>query len=221
MAFPANISLTYLSEQGIDWAISQEVDIISMAIGFENEHQPLVEAIGRAHARGILIFSAASNGRNIDPVYCPAIITDQVFGMFSTNAGVRESTSINPSPLDASVSFAIFGEDVEIHEDGPLLKGTSYSTSIGAGVAAALLDFSRQGHDGNIGRLSGLRGRQQMKRVLLEMSTPDGNYKCIRPWSLLKTDARQAEDRSVQREWIRGTIERLLQPENLHGGQRR
>ncbi|WKT53987.1 hypothetical protein QSH57_004571 [Fusarium oxysporum f. sp. vasinfectum] len=40
-----------------------------------------------------------------------------------------------------------FGEGIEIAEDKPLLIRTSYSTSIAAGLAAMLLDFSRQETD--------------------------------------------------------------------------
>lgn len=208
--------------KGVDWAISQNVDIITMAIGFEKEQPALVEAISRAHAHGILIFSAASNARNIGPVYCPAIITDKVFGMFSTNAGIRESSSINPSPMADPANLAIFGENVEIDESGPLVTGTSLSTSIAAGVAALVLDFSRQGHNSAMSStLLSVRGRQQIKRVLLEMSSGDAGYNCICPWSLLHSGAEYVNNRRAQRDWIRGTIERLMQPANLYGSQRR
>jgi hypothetical protein len=217
----ANICLP----KAIDWAILEKVDIITMAIGFEKTQQPLAEAILRAHGKGILIFSAASNGRNVDPVYCPAIFTDQVFGIFSTDAGIRESRSLNPSPLDPENSFAIFGEDVEppYGDGGPMVRGTSYSTSIAAGLAAALLDFSRQEMEKpGAPDLSRLKRRQQMKRVFREMANRGNGYYCIRPWKLLSPDltyevcGTRAEMRKRQRKWIRGSIERLLPEEKLH-----
>lgn len=212
--------------KAIDWAITQQVDIITMAIGFEHTQQPLADAIGRAHGKGILIFSAASNACNVGPVYSPAILTDQVFGIFSTNARIRESRSLNPSPLDRSSSFAIFGEDVEPPngEEGPLVRGTSYSTSVAAGLAAALLDFSRQHEKDGLDApdLSLLQKRQRMKRMFHEMAKLDGDLHCIRPWKLLNngpgyTGGEGREDvRKKQRRWIRFSIERLLPEEKLH-----
>lgn len=193
-----------------------------MALGFERARQPVIDAIDRAYRRGILIFAAASNGRNFNPVYCPAILTDQVFGIFSTNAGIRESQSLNPAPIGGD-NFAIFGENIELSDEGPLVKGTSYSTSIAAGLAAMLLDFVRQEADINIMQeLSNLKKKQGMRMVFWEMARPDNGYLCIRPWKLLGRDrdsAGYSEENGIRkekREWIRGTIVRLLQPEKMH-----
>ncbi|KAI1131558.1 subtilisin-like protein [Nemania abortiva] len=192
--------------QGIDWAVESQVDIIIMAIGFENKQMSIVDAVDRAHQKCIHIFSAASNSANLGSVYCPASSAD-VFCIFSTNAVIRESRSLNPSPLRTE-SFAIFGEDVLITEGRPLLRGTSYSTSIAAGLAAALLDFARQktykpGPSG----LSELKKRQQLKSVFRKMAEKDNGYYCIQPWKLLKANTMEREE---QREWIQGTIERLM-----------
>ncbi|TRX88535.1 hypothetical protein FHL15_010574 [Xylaria flabelliformis] len=209
--------------KGIDWAVQKNVDIITMAIGFEHKQMSIVDAVDRAHRKGIHLFSAASNSGNLGSMYCPAILTEQVFGIFSTDAVIRESRSLNPSPLDPD-SFAIFGENVQLFsEEGPLVRGTSYSTSIAAGLAATLLDFAKQETDKpGFPELSELRKRQQLKRVFREMSRPDGRYHCIRPWKLLNDDNMHEGSRAdrnarrEQREWIRGTIKRVLQPEKLH-----
>ncbi|KAK0753522.1 hypothetical protein B0T18DRAFT_424063 [Schizothecium vesticola] len=205
--------------KGIDWAISQKVDIITMAIGFKEEQGPVVQAVDRAHKQGILIFSAASNERKFDDVYCPANVTDQVFGVFSTDAGICESRSLNPAPLPES--FAVFGEGVEVEEGHPLRRGTSYSTSVAAGLAAALLDFSRQDRaEDDRSILSRLGSRPHMQGLFREMAVADNGYLCLRPWSLLKSEdtlamAPKEAARKQQRVWIRGTIERLLQPKTL------
>ncbi|KAM4055141.1 short chain dehydrogenase [Hirsutella rhossiliensis] len=174
----------------IDWAIGHKVDIITMALGFR-EHQPdIADAITKARGQQILIFSVASNARNMDRIYFPARIHDQVFGIFSTNGGNRESRDLNPSPDDRQHSFAIFGEGVELTENAPLVRGTSYSTSIAAGLAAMLLDFSRQETSQvEAFDLSRLREMKVMTRVLLEMAreSSDGKYKCIRPWDVLRS----------------------------------
>ncbi|EHK41814.1 hypothetical protein TRIATDRAFT_287239 [Trichoderma atroviride IMI 206040] len=212
--------------QGINWAIERQVDIITMALGFEKKQQRVIDAIDRAYRSGILIFAAASNDRNFSPVYCPAILTDQVFAMYSTNAGIRESWSLNPSPI-AGDSFAIFGENVELKEEGPLVQGTSYSTSIAAGLAAMLLDFVSQEADiHKMRELSNLKKKQGMNMIFREMAKSDNGYLCIRPWKLLKNDIDyedHLEDdqvRKQEREWIRGTIVRLLQLEKLHDSYR-
>ncbi|KAL8364202.1 hypothetical protein RB601_009781 [Gaeumannomyces tritici] len=198
--------------EGIDWAISQEVDIITMAIGFEKEQIAVVEAIGRAHKKDILIFSAASNRGNLDNVCCPANLINQVFGICSTNARNCPSGELNPEPLHNS--FAIFGENVEVVEDGELRCGTSYSTSIAAGLAATLLDFSRQDRvKDDRSMLSRLNSHLHMWHVFRKMSKYKDGYYCLRPWVLLKTDDLYGVEE--QRAWIRGTIERVLQPENL------
>ncbi|KAM0523306.1 hypothetical protein ACHAPE_001801 [Trichoderma viride] len=208
--------------QGIDWAIEKQVDIITMALGFEREQQLVNEAIDRAYKSGILIFAAASNDRNFSSVYCPAILTEQVFGIFSTNAGIRESPSLNPSPIGGD-NFAIFGENIELSEGGPLVQGTSYSTSIAAGLAAMLLDFVHQEADiHRMREFSNLKKKPGMRMVFREMAKPDNGYLCIRPWKLLMSDrgsagyTEEVDIRREQREWIRGTIVRLLQSERLN-----
>lgn len=208
------------STKAFDWATSCEVDIITMAIGFNDYQREVATAISRARAKQILVFSAVSNAQNMDSILFPAKDHGQVLGMFSTNGGNRESRDINPSPDDRPHSLAIFGEGVEIAEDLPLVTGTSYSTSIAAGLAATLLDFSRQETDReDISDISRLEEMGVMTMVFLEMAreSSDGRYKCIRPWDLLKSQLRSRDEittstqRKNQREWIRGTIERLIE----------
>ncbi|KAK7943831.1 uncharacterized protein PG986_012944 [Apiospora aurea] len=132
----------------IDWAIQEEVDIVTMAIGFSTHNNAVEAAVRRARSSGILIFSAASNQRNTSDIYCPANMDDCVFGIFAANAGNREARALNPSMAPAggrrAHCFALFGEDLEWDEQQPLVRGSSYSTSMAAGLAALLLQFSRQ-----------------------------------------------------------------------------
>ncbi|KAG7438701.1 Intracellular serine protease [Fusarium oxysporum f. sp. raphani] len=195
----------------IDWATKHKVNIITMALGFKEYQPEIAKAVSRARSKQILIFSAASNSQNMESIYFPAKDHYRVFGIFSTNAGNRESRDLNPSPDDRQHSLAIFGEGVEVAEDKPLLSGTSYSTSIAAGLAGMLLDFSRQETDKkDIPDISRLSNMEVMMKMFLEMArdSSDGRYKCIRPWDLLKSGMDM--HRAKQREWIRGTIERLL-----------
>ncbi|KAK0375213.1 extracellular alkaline serine protease [Colletotrichum limetticola] len=173
----------------------------------------IVEAIRRAHTQGILIFSAASNEGRLENVYCPANMIEEVFGIFSTNASIYHSSSLNPAPLPES--FAVFGENIELEEGLPLYRGTSYSTSVAAGLAAALLDFSRQDRaKDDESTLSQLGSRPHMRSVFREMAVmPRKEYLCLQPWSLLKSaTASKKVPRDQQRDWIRGSIERWLEP---------
>lgn len=191
-----------------------------MALGFRAYLPGVANAITRARAKQILIFSAVSNTQNMDRIYFPARDHEQVLGIFSTNSGNRESGDINPSPDNRPHSFAIFGQGIEITENLPLVSGTSYSTSIAAGLAALILDFSRQNatnkNTADFSRLVEMRG---MTKVLLAMAeeSGDGKYRCLRPWDLLNSQlmcgsgVERNAYRSKQREWIWGTIERLLE----------
>ncbi|KAI3570914.1 hypothetical protein IWW34DRAFT_345506 [Fusarium oxysporum f. sp. albedinis] len=123
----------------------------------------------------------------MEHIHFPAKDHHQLFGIFSTNGVNRESRDLNPSPDDRQHSLAIFGEDVEIAEDKPLKRGTSYSTPIAAGLAAMLLDSSRQETDKVDGfDLSRMKEMKMMTNVLVGMpkESRDGKYKCIRPWDL-------------------------------------
>ncbi|OTA94291.1 hypothetical protein M434DRAFT_30071 [Hypoxylon sp. CO27-5] len=203
--------------QGIDWAIKKNVDVITLAIGFETVQHAVVEAIDRAYRRGIIIFSGASNRRNVKSVCCPANVTDKVFGIFSTDAGIRESRSLNPTKLNPN-SFAIFGEDVELDQRSPLVRGTSYSTSIAAGLAALLLDFVQQEQQRpDAAKLFNFKNQLQLTRVFQEMAKKDNGYYCLQPWKLLDDQLKNNEElRQQQRDWIWGTIVRLMHPDKLH-----
>ncbi|KAK8879700.1 serine threonine kinase [Apiospora arundinis] len=213
----------------IEWAIEKEVDIITMAIGFSNHNKTVEAAVRRARANGILIFSAASNQRNIGEICCPANMEDCVFGMFVANAGNREARELNPSMSAGNRlhCFAIFGEDLEWNENERLIRGSSYSTSMAAGLAALLLQFSRQKVDGENNNNSGHRGTMDlaslkdmrgMTSVFCRMSKKDGSCECIRPWSLLRSEyepkvwepIEKERSREQQRNWIRQTIDQCL-----------
>ncbi|KAH6887070.1 hypothetical protein B0T10DRAFT_549926 [Thelonectria olida] len=205
----------------IEWAISEKVDIITMAIGFD-EHQTAIEqAVRKARLSGILIFSAASNKRNASEIYCPANIHDCVFGVFVANSQNTKATDFNPTmSLDSRRdNFAIFGEHVEWQESQPLVRGASYATSIAAGLVALLLQFSRQAQDGDrFIDLTSLKDMTRMATVLRMISKKDGSCDCICPLRLLKDEYKvrdwdlvhRAKMRKNQRDWIRAKIEQAL-----------
>lgn len=196
--------------RAISWAVDQGVNIITMPFGFNYNYFEINREIARSREEGILIFSAASSSQNLGTVSFPAGNYRNVFGILSTNAGNHGSSDFNPILGRGPHSLAIFGEGVEIAEDGPLLNGTSYSASIAAGLAAILLDFLRQEkHKKNLPDIPRLEDMEVMTTLFLVMSceSSDGKYKCIQPWNLLNRE--EGMHRAKQREWIRGTIERL------------
>lgn len=75
-----------------------------------------------------------------------------------------------------------------------LLGGTSVSTALAAGLAAKLLDFSRQP---DVQTWMSKANREKMKTkagmsaILKEMSRNNVNegYECIAPWEILPADA--------------------------------
>lgn len=68
---------------GIDWSISQGVDIINLSLVSEYYDQTLVDATRRAYSAGIIVVSCSGNGTfsmdkgwdgdGISTVYCPAV----------------------------------------------------------------------------------------------------------------------------------------------------
>ncbi|KAL2692428.1 hypothetical protein Neosp_002837 [[Neocosmospora] mangrovei] len=188
----------YMAE-AIKWAVSKKVDIISISAGFKDEcHDELEAQIKMATAGGaapeILVFAAASNWQNINGVACPASMTDRVIGIFCCNGGLKNSRQWNPNPRNHAANFAMLGEDVALDSGMRLLGGTSVSTALAAGLAAKLLDFSRQPDVQSwISKASRekMKTKAGMSAILKEMSRNNVNegYECIAPWEILPADA--------------------------------
>ncbi|KAL6352963.1 hypothetical protein LRP88_13440 [Fusarium phalaenopsidis] len=90
------------------------VDIISIASGFERDHALMRKAIKRAASDGTLVFAAASNYGNIRQVTFPARMQD-VICVYCTDGRAKVSQSINPAAQTTkSKNFAILGEGVSM-----------------------------------------------------------------------------------------------------------
>ncbi|KAJ4317177.1 hypothetical protein N0V84_007481 [Fusarium piperis] len=203
----------YMAE-AIKWAIIKKVDIISISAGFKEEcHDELETQIKMATAGGsgpeILVFAAASNWQNIGGVAYPANMTDRVICIFCCNGGLKNSRQWNPNPRDHAANFAMLGEDVVLDSGTPLPGGTSVSTALSAGLAAKLLDFSRQPEVQSwMSKASRdkMRTKAGMSAILKEMSQNNVSegYQCVAPWDILPAGTKVSG--SANREKVRESI---------------
>ncbi|EGU72586.1 hypothetical protein FOXB_16905 [Fusarium oxysporum f. sp. conglutinans Fo5176] len=129
-----------LMADAINWAVENQVDIISISAGFKTCPLPLRNAIHTAYTSHTLIFAAASNWGNNDLVAFPARIRDQVFCIFATDSMLGR-TRYDPEPRVHADNFAILGEDIRVDGGTRLGQGTSAATAVMAGFAARILDF--------------------------------------------------------------------------------
>jgi len=189
-----------------------QVDVITMASGFENSHVGMRKAIEFAAYNEVLVFAAASNYSSVRRVAFPGRMKHDVMCMFSTDAGVKNSRTLNPAPRSKSYNFAILGEDVSLGPMEKPLNGTSFATAIGAALAARIIDFSRHTDcQALIEEAQYLKTTDGMSAIfaLLASGGHDGDYHCIAPWRLLE-DVNGAHDRTQKRAEICGAINRAL-----------
>jgi hypothetical protein len=148
------------------------------------DYDAVREAIVRANAAGILIFAAAANWGNRDPVAYPAA-NDEVFCVFASD-GLNKVPGYNTVARNHAVNFAFLGNDVDVHRNGlNLSSGTSTATALLAGFAAQIIDFSR--HSDSIGAVINspkLRTRAGMRKLLMQISNKNEGFHCITPWNL-------------------------------------
>jgi hypothetical protein len=194
-----------------------------MSSGFEEDDDDMIDAIKEADLAKIVVFAAASNSGNIDYVTFPARMQGHVMCIFSSNGNVKPSVDFNPSALQsANQNFAVLGEEVAIgfRDSGEEVResGTSIATFIAAGIAARIIDFSRQ-EDTEAYILQRERNRLKtyagMSAVFEEMAKGghEGGYKCIAPWKIARFSRWQnTSDYARMRQWICYTIVQALDP---------
>ncbi|KAL2118533.1 hypothetical protein VTJ04DRAFT_8193 [Mycothermus thermophilus] len=180
--------------KAIRWAADNEVDIISMSFGFDDE--PLVQgeyAISNAicgalkdRNQRLLFFAAASNdGGNRQEMF-PARHRQVISVRATDDKGWMEH--FNPPPgysskhpimtLGRDVPGAALGGSAEAKNGVVYRTGTSVSTPIAAGIAAMILGFVRLHEDklikvlgGSVAKVDRFFTLEGMRQVLWKMST--------------------------------------------------
>lgn len=123
----------YVSDivEGIDWAISNQMKIVSMSLGTLERSAVLEEACNRAYSSGILLVAAAGNSGSSDytkdnvlyPAKFPTVIA----------VAATDSNDVRPS-------FSSTGPDVELAAPGnniySTLPGGTYGNKSGTSMAA-------------------------------------------------------------------------------------
>ncbi|KAK4041913.1 subtilisin BL [Parachaetomium inaequale] len=172
--------------EAIEWAMSKDVraDIISISAGFLEESPKLEEAVRKASAANRLIFASASNWGNVDGVAFPARHAGTIC-IFSTDTADKPS-KFNPEPRQDAHNFALLGEGWQSYADPQKYnKGTSMATAAAAGLAALILDFSRQSDNKDTFWAGQVLQTSSMVAIFHAISKPAGRFRCVEPKHLL------------------------------------
>ena len=153
---------------GIEWAIDNEIDIVSMSFGMETYSQIFKEVLNEAYGNNILLIAASGNGGN-DNILYPARYTDVIaVGAIGIN--------------NEKASFSSYGYELELVAPGvdinttslnngyASVSGTSFAAPHVAGVAALIKAYNQSLTNEQI------RGKLQNDALDLGEEGKDGYY---------------------------------------------
>ncbi|KAF4451363.1 ankyrin repeat domain-containing protein [Fusarium austroafricanum] len=131
-------------QEALNWAIENKVNIINMSLGFSEDGSfELTRTLTKANSDGIIVFAAAANHGNRDPIAWPA--RDRLLSICVTSGDERNHLSnFAPSTNREFPIFVTHGQEVCSHWPGGgfrKMSGTSVSTPIAVGMAAMILAF--------------------------------------------------------------------------------
>jgi len=156
----------YLSDiiKGIDWSITNKMDIINLSLGAPNESLALKQAVDKAYSQGILVVAAAGNNGNPD-------------GSGDTvNYPARYDSTIAVAAIDSVTnreSFSATGNTIEVAAPGVNILSTYLTnqyvrmngTSMAAPFVSGTLALMKQAHP----TLSNIQLREKLKENAIDL----------------------------------------------------
>lgn len=173
-------SMTALAN-GINWAVEQRADIISMSLGSDDDDHNVFKAIHEALAKGVIIIAAAGNSGSYgsNTVGYPARYGSVIsIGSHDTNGNVSGFSS-----RGGDVDFIAPGEDIiSTGKKGSYvrLSGTSFATPIVAGICALIISKDRK-----LGSRTPIRNNTDMLNHLMRIASHPGYYDPARGYGVL------------------------------------
>jgi hypothetical protein len=188
-----------------------------MSFGYSREDHDLYDII-RACDRRILFFASASNdgARREALTTFPARLPGFVFCINSADGGGYPAR-LNPPAQTFQENFTTLGEEVDLaaissNTNTQRVSGTSIATPIAAGIAALILEYTRQRHV-RISQKDEVQTYRGMRSILLGMCKghPVQRFRYINPSTLLNIE-NCADVLTIQME-IAGSISSFLRSE--------
>lgn len=155
---------------GIDWAVEQDADIISMSLGGSSTHPVLFEAVHSALAKGKLVICAAGNEGSL---YQNSVGYPGKYGsVITVGAHDKNGNRTGFSSAGGEIDFLAPGEDIlstYIGGSYARLSGTSMATPFVAGLSALVVSKHSNGANG-----TPLRNNAELNEHLSRMATHPG-----------------------------------------------
>lgn len=122
--------------EGIEWAIEEDVNIINMSFGGNEESEILKHAIDKAYNQGILIISSVGNEGNENVTYPAAY--NNVIGVGASDFYNQMSSLSNFGNQLELVAPGVNIQTLDLNGDYVSTSGTSIAASYVSGAAALL-----------------------------------------------------------------------------------
>src|SRR3989338_5529200 len=122
--------------EGINWAMNNDIDIISMSFGGNDDSSFLKETINEAYNQGLLLVGAAGNSN--EPIILFPAAYDNVVSVGSINENLERSSFSN---YGDNLDFVAPGENIIVTDGNNhfIVQGTSFSAPHVGAVASAYL----------------------------------------------------------------------------------
>lgn len=115
--------------EGIEWAIENDTDILSLSIGMDQDSDKLHDAIKRAEASGMLIIAAVGDDEKVDyPAAYPEVMSVGMVNSMGETMGIPAEVV---APGDSIVSRGVF-------DNMQIFTGSSMAVPHVAGLASIL-----------------------------------------------------------------------------------